>query len=272
MLWIGMFLVLPFVIIISYSFFESAPLIDGVVGVELTLSNYVEFFTRSVYLSILWDSFVIAVATTVITLVLVYPAAYYLAFSDIKYKNLFLLLFILPFWMNIVIRTYAWRQVFGDGGLVNYLLSFVGAGPVEVMFTKPAVVIGLVHVFLPFMLLPVYSSLSNIDRSQIESAKNLGANRLEAFIEITLPQSAPGVGAGVMLVFVLSFGAFVVPELLGGAQNSMIANLIGSMFLELQSWEVGSAVAVIFTVLVLALVYVFNRVIGLEGMYGGDNA
>ncbi len=270
--WIGLFLVLPFLIIISYSFFESAPLIDGFGGAQLTLDNYVEFFTRSIYLSILWDSFVIAVVTTVITLLLVYPAAYYLAFSDVKYKNLFLLLFILPFWMNIVIRTYAWRQVFGDGGLVNYLLGFVGAGPVEVLFTRPVVIIGLVHVFLPFMLLPVYSSLSNIDRSQIESAKNLGANRVEAFMEITLPQSVPGVGAGVMLVFVLSFGAFVVPELLGGAQNSMIANRIASMFLELQSWEVGSAVAVIFTALVLALLYAFNRVIGLEGMYGGDNA
>ncbi len=271
-LWIGIFLTLPFLIIISYSFFESAPLTDGLLGGSLTAANYLEFFARPVYLSILWDSLVIAVVTTVVTLALVYPAAYYLAFSDLRYKNLFLLLFILPFWMNIVIRTYAWRQVFGEGGLVNYTLSFVGAGPIDVMFTRTAVIIGLVHVFLPFMLLPVYSSLSNIDRSQIESAKNLGANRIEAFTEITLPQSVPGVGAGVMLVFVLSFGAFVVPELLGGAQNSMIANLIGSMFLELQSWEVGSAIAVIFTALVLALVYAFNRVIGLEGLYGGENA
>lgn len=272
LLWIAVFLIIPFLIIISYSFFESAPITGGVLSVELTLGNYLEFFSRGVYLAILWDSFVIAVVTTVITLVLVYPAAYYLAFSDVEYKNLLLLLFILPFWMNIVIRTYAWRQVFGDGGLVNYGLGFVGMGPIDILFTRTAVVIGLVHVFLPFMLLPVYSSLSNIDRSQIESAKNLGANRIEAFTEITLPQSAPGVGAGVMLVFVLSFGAFVVPALLGGAQNSMIANLIGSMFLELQSWEVGSATAVIFTVLVLALVYVFNRVIGLEGLYGGEGA
>jgi ABC-type spermidine/putrescine transport system permease subunit I len=203
---------------------------------------------------------------------LTYPAAYYISFTDMEYKNLVLLLLILPFWMNIVIRTYAWRQIFGQSGLINYVLGVFGVEPLNMMFTKTSVVIGLVHVFLPFMLIPVYSSLSNIDRSQIESAKNLGANDLRAFREITLPQSLPGVGAGVMIVFVLSFGAFVVPNLLGGQQNSMIANIIGGMFLSVQAWEFGSAIAVIFTLIVLVLVYLFNRYIGLSGLYGGDSA
>jgi len=265
--WIGTFLFLPFCIIVLYSFVPDAPP-DDLTSVELTAANYLEFFRTAVYLSVLWDSFVIAVLTTVFTLLLTYPAAYYIAFTDSEYKNLYLLLLILPFWMNIVIRTYAWRQIFGESGLLNYALGLVGIEPVGILFTQPAVVIGLIHVFLPFMLIPVYSSLANVDRSQVESAKNLGANDLEAFAEVTLPQSLPGVSAGVMIVFVLSFGAYVTPNLLGGQQNSMIANVIGSMFLEIQAWEFGSAIAVVFTLLVLALVYLFNRFVGLSGLYG----
>jgi len=264
--WIGLFLFVPFCIIVLYSFVPEAPPGD-LTGVEFTVANYVEFLTTDVYLTVLWDSFVIAVLTTAFTLVMTYPAAYYIAFTDSDYKNLYLLLLILPFWMNIVIRTYAWRQIFGESGLLNYVLGFVGLGPVEILFTQPAVVIGLIHVFLPFMLIPVYSSISKIDRSQIESAKNLGANDLEAFYEITAPQSLPGVSAGVMIVFVLSFGAYVTPNLLGGQQNSMIANIIGSMFLEVQAWQFGSAIAVVFTLLVLVLVYLFNRFVGLSGLY-----
>jgi len=266
LLWIGVFLLIPFCIIILYSFVPEAPP-DQLTSVQLTIQNYVEFYNSSIYLSILLDSFLIAVFTTAFTLLMTYPAAYYIAFTDSKYKNLLLLLLILPFWMNVVIRTYAWRQIFGESGLVNYALGVINAGPVEILFTMPAVVIGLIHVFLPFMLIPVYSSLSNIDRSQVESAKNLGANDLRAFYEITMPQSLPGVSAGVMIVFVLSFGAFVTPNLLGGQQNGMIANVVGSMFLELQSWGVGSAIAVVFTLMVLLLVYLFNRFVGLSGLY-----
>lgn len=264
--WIGVFLFVPFCTIVLYSFVPDAPP-DDLTDVAFTAANYAEFFTTQVYLTVLWDSFVIAVLTTAFTLLMTYPAAYYIAFTDSDYKNLYLLLLILPFWMNIVIRTYAWRQIFGESGLLNYVLGIVGLGPVEILFTQPAVVIGLIHVFLPFMLIPVYSSISNIDQSQIESAKNLGANDLEAFYEITLPQSLPGVSAGVMIVFVLSFGAYVTPNLLGGQQNSMIANIIGSMFLEVQAWEFGSAIAVVFTLLVLLLVYLFNRFVGLSGLY-----
>ena len=266
LLWIGVFLFVPFCIIVVYSFVPEAPP-EQFTSIEFTTANYAEFFNSQVYLSVLLDSFLIAVLTTVFTLLLTYPAAYYIAYTDSEYKNLLLLMLILPFWMNIVIRTYAWRQIFGESGLVNHVLGIFGLGQVEILFTQTAVVVGLIHVFLPFMLIPVYSSLSNIDRSQIESAKNLGANDIEAFYEITMPQSLPGVSAGVMIVFVLSFGAYVTPNLLGGQQNSMIANIVGNMFLELQAWEYGSAIAVVFTLLVLLLVYLFNRFIGLSGLY-----
>jgi ABC-type spermidine/putrescine transport system permease subunit I len=264
--WIGAFLFIPFCIIILYSFAPSAPP-EQLTSVDFTVQNYAEFFNSPVYLSILFDSFLIAVLTTTFTLLITYPAAYYIAFTDSEYQNLLLLLLILPFWMNVVIRTYAWRQIFGEQGLINHVLGMFNAGPIDILFTRPAVVIGLIHVFLPFMLIPVYSSLSNIDRSQVESAKNLGANDLQAFYEVTMPQSLPGVSAGVMIVFVLSFGAYVTPNLLGGQQNGMIANVVGSMFLELQAWELGSAIAVVFTLMVLALVYLFNRFVGLSGLY-----
>lgn len=266
--WILFFLIIPFLIIVVYSFQPEAP-ISSLSAVKFTVANYAELFNTPIYQIIFLDSFVIAVKTTVITLLLTFPAAYFIAFTESERKNLYLLLVILPFWMNIVVRTYAWRQVFSHQGLVNHVLvNFLGQQPIELMYTQTVIVIGLVHVFFPFMIIPIYSSLSRIDRSQIESAQNLGANKLEAFYEVTLPQSLPGISGGVLIVFILSFGAYVTPILLGGQKNSMIANIIGSMFLEIQAWEFGAAVAVVFTLIVVASVYLFSRIVGLGDLYG----
>ncbi|WP_096389646.1 ABC transporter permease [Halopenitus persicus] len=255
-------------IVLLYSFLEPAP-----VSAEstLTLQHYREFFETGFYLSVLLDSFVIAVITTAAALALGYPAAYYLTIMDSKWKSLYLLLMILPFWINVVVRTYAWRLILGSNGLINYfLVDITGVinSPLELLYSKAAVAVGLVHVFLPFMIIPIYISLNNVDRSGVEAAKNLGANKLVAFSEITFPQSLPGVAAGVLLVFVMSFGAFVTPSLLGGQQNIMIGNVIGQMFNELQAWGLGGAISVIFIVLVVAIVYLFNRQIGLDEIYG----
>lgn len=167
--------------------------------------------------SILVDSIIIGIKVTATTLFIAYPVAYFLAFTDSDYRNLMVLLIILPFWINIVIRTYAWRLILGRQGVLNYFLVNLGilSAPGDYLFSQNAIVLGLVHVFLPFMLLPIFTSLNKFDRTQIEAAKNLSANSLQAFYEVTLPQTLPGVAAGVAIVYVLAFGSFVVPLLLG---------------------------------------------------------
>ncbi|RQG88103.1 ABC transporter permease [Natrarchaeobius halalkaliphilus] len=244
--------------------------------VSFTLEHYRRFFGTSYYLSVLWDSLVIAIGTTLLAFLLGYPAAYLLATTDSEHKNLYLLMLILPFWINVVVRTYAWRLILGSGGLVDWVLydvTGVANESVQLLYSRGAIAIGLVHVFLPFMIIPIYVSLASIDRSGVEAAKNLGANRLVAFTEVTWPQSLPGVAAGVLLVFVMSFGAFVVPSLLGGRANIMIANVIGDMFGQLQEWGLGSAISMVFIVVVLTIVYVFNRWVNLGDVYGmgGDS-
>lgn len=259
-----------FCIIVLYSFLQQAPP-QG--SLSFTLSNYVEFLGDAFYRSILVDSILIGVKVTVATLLIAYPVAYFLAFTESEHKNLLVLLVVLPFWINIVIRTYAWRLILGRQGVVNYLFVDVlalSAAPGDYLFSQDAVVLGLVHVFLPFMLLPIFTSLNNFDGTQIEAAKNLGANGLQAFYEVTLPQSLPGVAAGVSIVYVLAFGSFVIPLLLGGQTNIMIANVIGQMFGEFQNWGLGSAIAIVVTALSLSLVFVFNRLVGIGDVYGGD--
>lgn len=256
-------------IIVFYSFLTQAP--PGQ-ETEFTVQNYVELLSNDFYRTMFWDSLVIAVKSTVGALLLAYPVAYYLAFTDSSRKRFYLLLIILPFWINLVIRTYAWRLVLGHRGVVNYLLMDVLGvveQPLNLLFSQNAIVVGLLHIFLPYMVLPIYVSLDDVDRDHIRAAQNLGANKVQAFYEVTLPQSIPGVAAGVVLSFVLGFGAFVVPLLLGGTSNLMIANVIGDSFLEFFDWGLGSAIAISVTVFVLAFVYVFNSLVGLEELYGG---
>jgi len=257
-------------IILFYSFVTDAPP-TGSFG--FTLQNYAEFLGTDLYVSVLLDSFVIAMQVTAITLVLGYPVAYFLAFSETERQNFYLLLIILPFWINLVIRTFAWRLILGTKGLINYLLVdvlTVMAEPQNFLFSQFSVTVGLVHVFLPYIILPTYTALVQIDESQIEAAKNLGANKLEAFYEVTLPQSIPGVVAGVMIVFVLAFGSFLIPQLLGGQKNIMIANIIASMFTSLRDWALGSAMSVVFVLIILVVVYLFNNLMGLDQLYGTD--
>jgi ABC-type spermidine/putrescine transport system permease subunit I len=240
---------------------------------EYTVQNYIDFFRFPLYYTVLWDSFVIGIMVTILTLLLAYPIAYYLAFVAGDRKFLFMVLIILPFWINLVVRTFAWQLILSPRGLINYILydlTSIFESRQNLAFSRNAIVVGLVHVFLPYMVIPIYTSLDRIDQSHVEAAKNLGANRIEAFYEVTLPQSLPGASAGVVMVFVLAFGSFVVPQLLGGAEDMMIANLIGGMFGQLNNWPLGAAMSVLFLATSLLLVYLFNRAVELDELYGGE--
>jgi ABC-type spermidine/putrescine transport system permease subunit I len=240
-------------------------------GLVFTLEHYRYFLNNPIYHEVMWTSFVIALEVTIVTFLLAYPAAYFLAFFDLKYENALLILILVPFWINVVIRTYAWRLILSRNGVIEYFLVDVLGVVNEIpglLFSQSAIVVGLIHVFLPFMWIPIYTSLVGIDKSRVEAAKNLGATKLEAFYEVTLPQSLPGASAGVILVFVLSFGSFLVPQLLGGSRNVMIANYIATQFGTLQEWGFGSALSMVFIAIVLAVTVVFNHFVGLENLYG----
>lgn len=260
-------------IILVYSFLESAPLSTG--NLVITIANYQTIFATSYYLTVLLKSLLIAVAVTMISLLIAYPAAYHIAFMDSRFRNLYLLMLILPFWINLIIRTFAWQLILGQSGLINYVLvSLVGVleAPLQMLYSPWAIIVGLVHVFMPFAVIPLYTSIQRIDRSHTEAARNLGANRFQTFYEVTLPQTLPGIAASSIIVFVLSFGSFVIPNMLGGQGNLMIGNIIAQLFGESFDWSLGSAMATLFVITVITLVYVFNRAIGLRSLYGSDTA
>jgi ABC-type spermidine/putrescine transport system permease subunit I len=260
-------------IVLVYSFLESAPLSGGVPAI--TMANYETIFATNYYATVFLKSFLIAIAVTIISLLIAYPAAYHIAFMKSKYRNLYLLMLILPFWINLIIRTFAWQLILGQGGFINYVLvTLLGVleAPVQMLYSPVAIIVGLVHVFMPFAVIPLYTSIERVDQSHTEAARNLGANRLQTFYEVTLPQTLPGIAASSIIVFVLSFGSFVIPNMLGGQGNLMIGNIIAQLFGESFDWALGSAMATLFVITVVVLVYGFNRMIGLQSLYGSDAA
>ncbi|MWG33412.1 ABC transporter permease [Halomarina oriensis] len=232
----------------------------------ITFEFYREFFSKALYRTVMIDSLVIALKTTLGTLLVGYPLAYYIAVHS-DHRNLLLLVVIAPIWINEVIRTFAWMLILNTNGVINYVLvDLLGVldDPLRLMNTETAVVIGLVHPLLPYMIVPIIASLLRIDFSEIEAARNLGATKLQAFYEVTLPQTVSGIAAGATFVFVLSSGAYLAPVLLGGSGNNMIANFIGLMFSEGQNWNFGAVLAVIYSAVIVVLFVAVGLVGDLE--------
>jgi ABC-type spermidine/putrescine transport system permease subunit I len=232
----------------------------------VTFEHYRRFFGSALYRSVMLDSVVIALKTTVGTLLVGYPLAYYIAVHS-DHRNVLLLVVIAPIWINEVIRTFAWMLILNTNGVVNYvlvdLLGLLGE-PLRLLNTENAVVVGLVHPLLPYMIVPIVASLLRIDFSQVEAARNLGATKLQAFYEVTLPQTLSGIAAGATFVFVLASGAYLAPVLLGGSANNMIANFIGLMFSEGQNWNFGAVLAVVYSALIVLLFVVVGLVMDVE--------
>ncbi|MEZ4706343.1 MAG: ABC transporter permease [Caldilineaceae bacterium] len=228
---------------------------------EFNLLNYVRVFD-TLYLSILWRSFLLALANTLICLLMAYPFAYYIArMENARTRNLLLVLIMVPFWTNFLIRTYAWRVILANDGPINLFLLNTGlvSEPLQLIFTNFAVVVGLVYGYLPFMVLPLYAAIERIDFSLMEAASDLYANGWQAFRKVLFPLSMPGVIAGSILVFIPSLGAFVTPDLLGGAKTVMIGNLIQGQFLTSRDWPFGSAFSVLLMLMVLGATLIYFR-------------
>ncbi len=266
LLFTAVFVAVPVLLVLSYTFFERGRF--GGVVYNFGFDNFaraVQPTFRKVLVSSTW----IAGLSTLIALVLGYPVAYAIAKMPPRARTVCLVLVVVPFWTNFLIRTYAWIMLLNTQGLVNDAL--VGAGivdePVTLLYTRGAVVTGLVYAYLPLMILPIYASVARLDLELREASANLGASRFTTFLRVTLPLSLPGVVTGCIFVFVPSLGNFIVPELLGGGKTVMVGNLIRDQFLKARDWPFGATLALVmvaFLVLLFALQSIVSRRFAVE--------
>ena len=247
--------VLPLVLVFVYSFATRDATGQTVLG-DWNLDSYKRLFSAEV-LEIFVRSLVLALVTTVICLAVSYPFAFYIATRTPRVRNVLLVLVMIPFWSNFLVRTYAWRVILGSEGPVSQLSQLLGGDEFRLLFTNTAVLIGLVYGFMPFMVLPLYAALERMDWRLVEAARDLYADGWTAFRKVTLPLSMPGVVAGSILVFIPALGAYVTPALLGGARTVLMGDYIVSQFLAARNWPFGSALsfAVMFVMLLATLFY-----------------
>jgi spermidine/putrescine transport system permease protein len=227
---------------------------------------YTSLFTNPLFIARLIKSIKVGIEVTIVCLLLGYPVAYYLARITTLRKDKVVTLLILPLFLSFLVRTYSWYYILGTNGVINFFLMWAGliSEPISLLFTEAAVVIGLTNWSIIFMVISLYSSLERIDVNLIEQAKNLGANKLQTFREVTLPLSLPGIASGCILVFILSFGSYITPAILGGPDDLMIANLIELLFLKLFNWPLGMAATIITTIIVLVMIYLYSKLVGLD--------
>jgi spermidine/putrescine transport system permease protein len=258
--WLVFFFVIPILLILTYSFYQFS---DGVMQKTFTMENYIRAVTQHLYFKIFTKSLWYGVVVTSLCLLIGYPCAYFLA------RTMFLAL-IVPFWTSIVVRTYAWKVLLGTNGLINHFLFELGIieFPIRFLYTEKAVFIGLIHVFLPFMILPLYASIEKIAQHLEEAAQDLGANRILTFLRINLPLSLPGISTGCLLVFILTVGSYITPDLLGGPSEIMISNVIQKEYYVSFNWPFGSSLAMLLLFIILALVMFYNRIFKLEKITG----
>ncbi len=236
---------------------------DGQLSLDLTAENWLRLVESTIYLGLLLKSLGFALLTTLICALMAYPLALTIARSPKKHRDLLLLLVILPFWSNFLVRIYAWMIIFSPQGALseglNAVTGLLGLEPVNLMFSSTAVIVCLVYVHLPFMILPLYANLEKHDPALLDAAQDLGANARQRFWKITWPLSLPGIYAGGVLVFIPSLGIFAIPDLLGGTNGIMIGNVIKQQFVEARDWPFGSVLSLVLTAITLMLVAIAGR-------------
>ena len=255
-------LVAPLLVVLAYSLMSRG--VYGGVEAPYTLENYSRLFD-SLYVAILFRSFVMAAAATVVCLLLAFPLALFISRAA-RRKRLLLHLVMIPFWTSFLVRTYAWMFLLRDTGLFNTILLGLGliAEPLPLLYNPGAVLLGLVYGYLPFMVLPLYASLERLDRSLIEAARDLYAPGWAVFTRVIVPLAKPGIAAGCLLVFIPSLGAYLTPDLLGGARSMMIGNFIQHEYLVVRDWPLGSAASLVLLATVLAGLWGYQRTGGLK--------
>lgn len=250
-IWIVICTILPLFYILRYALMDDAG--------SFTLANLIAI-TDPVHLKSLWLSVEVAFMTTIICLVLAYPVALILHNLKITNKNFVVFLFILPMWMNFMLRILAWQIILSNNGILNSILSAFGLKTIHILYTKAAVTLGMVYDFLPYMILPIYNSLSKIDDQVIEAASDLGANWWTTFTKVTLPLSKDGIISGIIMVFVPALSSFVVSNLLGGGKVLLIGNVIEQEFTLARNWNLGSGLSIILMIFVLLSMSIMNKI------------
>lgn len=271
-LWLGIFFLVPFLIVFKIS------LADPIVGqppftmffdwtargtekLQATLDNFRFLFEDNLYWTSYLKSLKVAAVATVACLALGYPMAYAIARTRRPYRNILLLLVVLPFWTSFLLRVYAWMTMLGTYGIINNLLTGLGLTdePLQLLYTDFAVYIGIVYSYLPFMVLPLYVALERLDQNLHEAAADLGARPIRVFLDVTLPLSVPGIVGGCLLVFIPAMGEFVIPSLLGGADSLMIGRVLFDEFFANRDWPVASAIATVLLLILVLPMMLFQR-------------
>lgn len=247
LVWAGIFVLIPIAMVFYYAFSSQ----DGGISFE----NFSYFFAGRGLLT-LWRSVRIALITTLICLVLAYPAAYFMARSGSKKSAVLMMLTVIPMWMNFLLRTYAWITILSRQGLLNSFLALFGLGPTDLLYTEAAVILGMVYNFLPFMILPIYTSLEEMDNSLLEAAADLGADKRQSFLQISLPLSIPGVISGISMVFIPAISTFEISSLLGGNKTNLIGNVIEQQFTVAGNWHYGSAMATVLMIFLIISLFI----------------
>jgi spermidine/putrescine transport system permease protein len=256
LLWVTVFLLIPYVILFCYSFWSVSSM--QVILHTWSFQNYAQLIRNPIYLQVLFRSMRIAASVTICALLLGYPLAYYLSFHAGKRKDLLYQLVIIPLWASYLVRGYAWKTILGSDGVLNGLLQYlhITHKPVEFLLYSPfAVIITLTHIYTPFTLLPIYASLEHIPRNLVEASHDLGASPWSTFRRVILPLSLPGLLAGATFAFVLTLGDFLAPLLVGGPTGIMISNIVVSLFGAAYNWPLGAAISLCMMLLVVGLLF-----------------
>lgn len=258
--WALVFIILPIVLIFLYSFNGSSSI--AFQNFEFSMANYGRFFSP-LYIKMLGVTLLVALMSTFLCLILGYPISYIISKKDNQTAQIMLFIFIMPMWINLLLRTYGWITLLGRNGLLNKFLALLGLGPVSIMYTPAAVILGMVYEFLPFMVIQIYNALAKIDPNLIEAGLDLGASKKEIFTKVILPLSMPGVYSGIIMVFIPAISTFVISNLLGGQKVYMIGNLIDQQFTFTGNWGFGSAAAII-------LMLILFVALGIQRRFGRD--
>lgn len=254
-MWSLVFIVFPIILVLVYSFNSSSGM--SLANFSPTFDNFRRVF-EPLYIKIFLVSILLAIGSTLLCIAVGYPVAYYISRMSDKWRNSLMLLFVVPMWMNFLLRTYAWLTLLGNNGLINKFLGLFGIAPLNLMYNINAIMLGMVYNFLPFMVLPIYSTMVKMDKSLIEAAKDLGATNAQIFKKVIFPLSLPGVYTGITMVFIPAISTFVIPDLLGGNRFYLIGNLIEKQFTFTGDWAFGSAISIVLILIMFVIMILQN--------------
>lgn len=258
-------------LILLFAYPISSVLLQSVLSPDFTLKHYIYFLKTPLYSRVLWITFQISMLSTLSALVVGYPIAYVLRRAKPGIRNFFLLAITLSFMISLLVRNYSWIIVLQRNGVINIVLGALGLidNPLKILHNKFGVMVGMTHIFVPYIVFPIYSVMMGVDLNLEKAAQNLGASRWQTFWRISFPLSLPGIGAAALLVFIMALGFFITPALLGGRKEQMLSNLIQIQVVDLLNWPFASTMSVILLIATLIVFSVYNRYLGLERLWGG---